>query len=133
MGLKASPIVPSVQYGLWGRMNLPHSLVLSADKISDQIFTGIMGGEAKSPRYSMAHATKLVPIRVSVVYMLSITFISILVPQDDPRLFGGTGDTAASPFVIALDHAGSKCLTAYRSFSCLTPPQSRDFRISSIL
>lgn len=68
-----------------------------------------MGGEAKSPRYSMAHATKLVPIRVSVTFMLSIAFISILVPEDDPRLFGGS-DTAASPFVIALDHAGIKGL-----------------------
>lgn len=65
-----------------------------------------MGGEATIPRYSMAHATKLVPIRVSTVYMLSIVFITILVPSDDPRLFGGSGDTSASPFVIALNHAG---------------------------
>jgi amino acid transporter len=42
--------------------------------------------------------------------MLSVVFITILVPSDDPKLFGGSGDTSASPFVIALDHAGIKGL-----------------------
>lgn len=68
-----------------------------------------MAGEAKSPRYSMAHATKLVPIRVFSTFMLSIVFISVLIPQDDKRLFGGSG-VAASPFVIALNDAGIKGL-----------------------
>lgn len=43
----------------------------------------------------MAHATKLVPIRASIVYMLSVIFITILVPSDDPKLFGRSGDTSA--------------------------------------
>ncbi|KAH7348422.1 amino acid permease-domain-containing protein [Rhexocercosporidium sp. MPI-PUGE-AT-0058] len=77
--------------------------------MGDQVFTGIMAGEAKSPRYSMAHATKLVPVRVFSTFMLSIVFISILIPQDDKRLFGGSG-VAASPFVIALNDAGIKGL-----------------------
>jgi amino acid transporter len=68
-----------------------------------------MAGEAKSPRYSMAHATKLVPIRVSTTFMLSIVFISLLVPSDEARLLGGSG-IAASPFVIALNDAGIKGL-----------------------
>ncbi|CZR61357.1 related to amino acid transport protein GAP1 [Phialocephala subalpina] len=92
-----------------GFKGFANSALLGIWAMGDQVFTGIMGGEAKSPRYSMAHATKLVPIRVSVTFMLSIAFISILVPEDDPRLFGGS-DTAASPFVIALDHAGIKGL-----------------------
>lgn len=64
-----------------------------------------MGGEAASPRFSMAHATKLVPFRVSFIYMLSVVFITILVPSNDERLLGGSG-TAASPFVIAIEQAG---------------------------
>lgn len=59
-----------------------------------------MGGEAQNPRYAMGHATKLVPFRVGVVYMLSVMFITLLVPSDDERLLGGGGVTA-SPFVIA--------------------------------
>lgn len=52
----------------------------------------------------MAHATKLVPFRVNIVYMVSIIFITILVPSNDPRLLSGSG-VAASPFVAAVQDA----------------------------
>lgn len=64
-----------------------------------------MGGEAESPRFSMAHATKLVPFRVNFIYMLSVVFITILVPSNDERLLGGSG-VAASPFVVAVQDSG---------------------------
>ena len=64
-----------------------------------------MGGEAESPRYSMAHATKLVPFRVSFIYITSVVFITILIPSNDDRLLGGSGVTA-SPFVLAVQEAG---------------------------
>jgi len=64
-----------------------------------------MGGEAESPRFSLAHATKLVPFRVNFIYMLSVVFITILVPSNDPRLLGG-GGVAASPFVVAVTDSG---------------------------
>lgn len=73
--------------------------------MGDQVFIGIMGGEAASPRFSMAHATKLVPFRVNVVYMLGVMFTTLLVPSDDNRLLGGQG-VAASPFVIAVEDSG---------------------------
>jgi yeast amino acid transporter len=57
----------------------------------------------------MAHATKLVPFRVNVIYMISIVFITILIPSDDPNLLGGSG-VAASPFVIAIRAAGIPAL-----------------------
>jgi amino acid transporter len=53
----------------------------------------------------MAHATKLVPFRVNFIYILSVVFITILVPSDDDRLLGGSG-VAASPFVIAIQDSG---------------------------
>lgn len=64
-----------------------------------------MGGEAESPRFSMAHATKLVPFRVNFIYVISVVFITILVPSDDDRLLGGSG-VAASPFIIAVQDSG---------------------------
>lgn len=79
--------------------------MLATWAVGDQVFIGIMGGEAASPRFSMAHATKLVPFRVNVVYMLSVIFTTLLVPSDDSRLLGGTG-VAASPFVIAVQDSG---------------------------
>ncbi|KAL2849455.1 amino acid permease/ SLC12A domain-containing protein [Aspergillus pseudoustus] len=75
--------------------------------IGDQIYIGVLGGEAKSPRYSMAHAANVVPWRVSVFYMVSVVLVSILVPSSDSRLLGGSG-SAASPFVISIDDAGIK-------------------------
>lgn len=63
-----------------------------------------MGGEAASPRFSMAHATKLVPFRVNFVYMTSVVFITLLVRSDDERLLGGSSVTA-SPFVISIADA----------------------------
>ena len=55
----------------------------------------------------MAHAIKLVPFRVNIVYMLSVMFITLLVPSNDDHLLGG-GGVAASPFVIAVNSAGIK-------------------------
>ncbi|KAL2416594.1 Amino-acid permease GAP1 [Exophiala dermatitidis] len=73
--------------------------------VGDQVFIGIIGGEAQSPRFSMAHATKLVPFRVNVVYMLSVIFVTLLVRSDDDHLLGGSG-IAASPFIIAVRDVG---------------------------
>ncbi|KAJ5467918.1 hypothetical protein N7475_005670 [Penicillium sp. IBT 31633x] len=79
--------------------------LLATWAVGDQVFIGIMGGEAESPRYSMAHATKLVPFRVNFIYVISVVFITILVPSDDDRLLGGSG-VAASPFIIAIQDSG---------------------------
>ncbi|KAF5001027.1 hypothetical protein FGRMN_1312 [Fusarium graminum] len=79
--------------------------LLATWAVGDQVFIGIMGGEAESPRFSLAHATKLVPFRVNFIYMLSVIFITILVPSNDERLLGG-GGVAASPFVIAVQDSG---------------------------
>ncbi|KAJ5129995.1 uncharacterized protein N7515_006034 [Penicillium bovifimosum] len=79
--------------------------LLAVWAVGDQVFIGIMGGEAESPRYSMAHATKLVPFRVNFIYVVSVVFITILVPSDDDRLLGGSG-VAASPFIIAVQDSG---------------------------
>lgn len=90
-------------------------MLLAIWAMGDQIITGIMGGEAKSPRYSIARATKVVPIRVSLVYMLPIIFITILIPSTDERLFGASG-IATSPFVIALNDASIRGLPDFLNF-----------------
>ncbi|KAJ6091749.1 hypothetical protein N7467_003718 [Penicillium canescens] len=73
----------------------------------DQVFIGVMGGEAESPRYSMAHSANLVPWRVGVFYLVSVILVSLIVPSDDSRLLGSSS-SAASPFVIAVQTAGIK-------------------------
>lgn len=78
-------------YAIWG--------------IGDNVMPGITAGEAKSPRYSMGRATKIIPARVSAIYLLPVMFVSLIVPSTDDRLFGQSG-AAASPFVIAANIAG---------------------------
>lgn len=75
--------------------------------VGDQVFIGVLGGEAKSPRYSMAHAATLVPLRVGFMYMTLVVLIGILVDPDNPDLLGASG-SAASPFVLAVRDAGIK-------------------------
>ncbi|KAI9741325.1 MAG: hypothetical protein M1834_003042 [Cirrosporium novae-zelandiae] len=88
-----------------GFQGFGNAMLIAIWAMGDQVFTGIMAGESASPRFSMAHATKLVPLRVTVVFLLSVVVIGILVPQDEPRLFSGSS-SSASPFVIALNDAG---------------------------
>lgn len=80
-------------------------MLLAVWAVGDQVFIGVLGGESQSPRFSLGHATKLVPFRVCFVYLVSVVFITVLVPSDDSRLLGGSG-AAASPFVIAVQDAG---------------------------
>ncbi|KIW90176.1 1-pyrroline-5-carboxylate dehydrogenase [Cladophialophora bantiana CBS 173.52] len=87
------------------RPGFANAALLATWVVGDQVFIGIIGGEAKSPRFSMAHATKLVPFRVNSIHMISIGFITVLVPSNDPQLLGGSG-IAASPFVIAIQDSG---------------------------
>lgn len=82
-----------------------NSLLLAILAIGDNSFTGFLAGESKTPRFSIARAVLLIPIRVAVFYLLSMTFIGLIVPATHERLLGGSG-VAASPFVIAIQDAG---------------------------
>ncbi|KAE8416584.1 amino acid permease-domain-containing protein [Aspergillus pseudocaelatus] len=94
--------LPAFKNGFAGFAN---TFLLALWAVSDQVFIGIIRGEARNPRYSMAHATKLVFFRASVVYMLAITFITILVPSDDGRLLGSSGTVyVASRILRTMSH-----------------------------
>ncbi|GLB06451.1 hypothetical protein AtubIFM57258_001759 [Aspergillus tubingensis] len=96
--------LPAFKNGFGGFAN---AALLAIWATGDQVFIGVMGGEAESPRYSMAHAANLVPWRVAVFYLVSVVLVSIIVPSDDSRLLGGSSVTT-SPFVIAVEDAGIK-------------------------
>ncbi|OJK04249.1 hypothetical protein ASPACDRAFT_1878881 [Aspergillus aculeatus ATCC 16872] len=82
-----------------------NAALLAIWAIGDQVFIGVMAGEAESPRYSMAHASNLIPWRVAVFYLVSVVLVSLIVPSTDSRLLGGSS-VASSPFVIAVQDAG---------------------------
>ncbi|KAL2845268.1 amino acid permease/ SLC12A domain-containing protein [Aspergillus pseudoustus] len=86
-----------------------NSVLLAILAIGDNTFTGFLAGESKSPRFSVAHAVFLIPIRVSVFYLTSVALIGILISPTNENLLGSSG-VAASPFVIAINQAGIKGL-----------------------
>ncbi|WVW80547.1 hypothetical protein I302_102532 [Kwoniella bestiolae CBS 10118] len=67
-------------------------------------------GEAENPRKTVPKAIKRVFFRLVFFYIMGIFVISVLVPYDEPNLLNGSGNAAASPFVIAIKNAGIKAL-----------------------
>lgn len=50
--------------------------------------------------------------RITLFYIVSLTLVGLLVPYNEPRLLGATSiaDASASPFVIAIESAGTTVL-----------------------
>ncbi|OJD31730.1 amino acid permease [Diplodia corticola] len=88
-----------------GFQGFSNCALLALWAVGDQVFVGILAGEADAPRVSMGRATKLIPYRNAVLYMSSVVLCTLMIPMNDDRLFGGSG-SAASPFVIAMNDAG---------------------------
>ncbi|KAG6836723.1 hypothetical protein H0H93_004386 [Arthromyces matolae] len=73
---------------------------------------GLAASETPNPRAAMPGAVKGTFWRITLIYFTSLLIIGFLVPFNEPRLLGG-GGAAASPFVIALDHAHIKGLNHF--------------------
>ncbi|KAB5585175.1 general amino-acid permease GAP1 [Coniochaeta sp. 2T2.1] len=73
---------------------------------------GLAAAETANPRKSLPTAIKQVFWRISLFYIVALTLVGLLVPYDDPRLLGAqsSADASASPFVIAIESAGSTVL-----------------------
>lgn len=73
---------------------------------------GLAAAETINPRKSLPSAVKQVFWRIALFYVIALTLIGLLVPYNDPRLIevDYTGDTNASPFVIAIEQAGIQVL-----------------------
>lgn len=76
--------------------------------------------ETQSPRRNIPIAAKRIFWRVAIFYVLSIFFVGMLVPSDDPNLLNGSGTAAASPFVIAATRAGIQVVPSIINFVVLT-------------
>ncbi|KAF9891224.1 hypothetical protein FE257_004788 [Aspergillus nanangensis] len=94
--------LPAFKNGFAGFSN---ASLLAIWAVGDQVFIGLLGSEAQSPRFSMARAANLVPGRLALMYLASSIMVGLLVPGNDDRLLSGSGATT-SPFVIAVQDAG---------------------------
>ncbi|KAF2745555.1 hypothetical protein M011DRAFT_479057 [Sporormia fimetaria CBS 119925] len=74
---------------------------------------GVTVGEAQNPRKTIPRAIKLTFYRILFFYCLSVFFLGMLVPYNDPKLLAANKQTAkasASPFVVAIRNANIRHL-----------------------
>ncbi|KAL1867198.1 lysine permease [Paecilomyces lecythidis] len=71
---------------------------------------GIAAGETENPRKTVPSAIRKTFYRILFFFVLTIFFIGLLVPHDNPNLLSDASDASASPFVIAAKLAGVKVL-----------------------
>lgn len=72
---------------------------------------GLAAAEAKDPRKSLPTATKQVFWRITGFYVISLFIVGLILRSDDEGLLGASGaNTKASPFVLAIQLAGTKGL-----------------------
>ncbi|KAI8935700.1 Amino-acid permease inda1 [Plenodomus lindquistii] len=81
--------------------------VTAAFAFSGTELVGLAAAETKNPLKSLPGAVRQVFWRITLFYILGLTFVGLLVRSDDPRLLGAEGGGAnTSPFVIAGKDAG---------------------------
>jgi len=71
---------------------------------------GIAAGETANPRKTVPVAIRKTFYQILFLFCLTIFFIGLLVPYDNPNLFSSASDASASPLVIAANLAGVKGL-----------------------
>lgn len=87
--------------------------VTAAFSFSGTELVGLAAAETKNPLKSLPGAIRQVFWRITLFYILGLTFVGLLVPSDDRRLMGSSSDANTSPFVIAGKNAG---LVGFDSF-----------------
>ncbi|RBR13363.1 uncharacterized protein FIESC28_08227 [Fusarium coffeatum] len=87
-------------------------LVTSAFSFTGTELIGLAAAETANPRKSLPTAIKQVFWRIMIFYLVALLLVGLLVPSDDGRLVGGdnVADATASPFVIAIEKAGTSIL-----------------------
>lgn len=81
---------------------------------------GITAGEVANPRKAMPKAVRGTFYRILLLFCLTIFFVGLLVPYDNPDLMNSSSDASASPLVIAAKLAGISALPSIINAVLLT-------------
>ncbi|KAK6462810.1 proline specific permease [Scheffersomyces coipomensis] len=82
------------------------------------------GGECKKPRRNIPKAANRFIYRLAFFYILGTLVISVIVDKNNPDLLSGSGNAAASPFVIGIQNAGIPVLNHIINAAILTSAAS---------
>ncbi|KAG2747537.1 hypothetical protein P692DRAFT_20806136 [Suillus brevipes Sb2] len=80
----------------------------------------VAASETENPRRNIAKAIRRVFYRILVFYILGVFIAGLIVPSDNPDLLAGTGFSAKSPFVIAMQISGIRVLPAIANAGFIT-------------
>ncbi|KAB8230215.1 hypothetical protein ETB97_005630 [Aspergillus alliaceus] len=81
---------------------------------------GVAAGETENPEKTVPSAIRKTFIRILVFFVLTIFFMGLLVPYDNPNLITDSNDASASPMVIAAKLAGVSTLPSLINAVLLT-------------
>ncbi|CCH43789.1 Lysine-specific permease [Wickerhamomyces ciferrii] len=86
------------------------SLINAAFTYQGTELVAISAGESKNPRRTVPKAINKVFFRILFFYILSLFFVGLLVPYNEPRLSSDESVIASSPFIIAIENSGTPVL-----------------------
>ncbi|CAI7666044.1 unnamed protein product [Penicillium bialowiezense] len=81
---------------------------------------GVAAGETENPQKTVPSAIRKTFVRILLFFVLTMFFIGLVVPYDNPRLATSTTNASSSPMVIAADLAGVKVLPSLINAVLLT-------------
>lgn len=95
-----------------GFKGLCNVFVTAAFAFAGTELVGLTAAETENPRKTLPSATKQVFWRILIFFIVSLIMVGLLVPYTDTRLVSGSSDADAhaSPFVIAIEDAGTQIL-----------------------
>ncbi|ODQ45213.1 hypothetical protein PICMEDRAFT_17703 [Pichia membranifaciens NRRL Y-2026] len=86
------------------------SLINAAFTYQGVELTGISAGESANPRKTVPKAINKVIVRILLFYILTLFFVGLLVPYNDPALASTTNFISSSPFLISITNSGTPVL-----------------------
>ncbi|KAI1382863.1 amino-acid permease inda1 [Hypoxylon trugodes] len=95
--------------------------VTAAFSFSGTELVGLAAAEARNPAKALPGAIKQVFWRITLFYVLGLTFVGLLIPSDDTYLLEakGSNDVSASPFVLVGKYANLNGFDHFMNFIIL--------------
>ncbi|KAI1770535.1 amino-acid permease inda1 [Hypoxylon cercidicola] len=95
--------------------------VTAAFSFSGTELVGLAAAEARNPAKALPGAIKQVFWRITLFYILGLTFVGLLIPSNDTHLLNATSsnDVTASPFVLVGQYAGLPGFDHFMNFIIL--------------
>lgn len=96
--------------------------------------SGVTAAESRNPHKHVPKAVNTVLVRIAFFYILSIFFLSCIVPNNDPRLLNSDGTVVNAPFTIVFLKAGMKGGADYMNaviFTSVVSAANSDFYVAT--